>query len=79
MPPVGRRKSVSQTPPAGQADDALDDADRDALVDNCLAAHAIIADHGTPTMRRLIDLLLFEIGSAIGELGEGRRGNRDLN
>ncbi|WP_170249243.1 hypothetical protein [Methylobacterium haplocladii] len=51
----------------------------DALVDNCLAAHAIIAEHGTPAMRRLIDLLLFEIGSELGEHGEYRRRGRDLN
>ena len=36
----------------------------EALADHCLAAHALIGEHGSPMMQRLIDLLLFEIGVA---------------
>ncbi len=50
-----------------------DDNALDALLEHCLAVHTIIAERGTPTMRRLIDLLLFEIGSEIGGSVEAGR------
>lgn len=42
------------------SDEALD-----MLAEHCIAARAIVDQHGTPAMRRLIDLLLFEVGSQI--------------
>ena len=48
-----------------QPNDALE-----VLVGHCLAAHAIIGEHGSSVMQRLIDLLLYEVGRAMAA-GDG--------
>lgn len=76
MPPIGRRKRASNPQPAESdalPDGALTDTELDALASHGLAAHAIVDGRGTPTMRRLIDLLLFEIGNEIGGRTDRRR------
>jgi hypothetical protein len=40
-------------------------ASLDVLATHCIEARAMIEQSGTPMMRRLIDLLLFEIGVAL--------------
>lgn len=42
----------------------------DLLAKHCIAARDVIDESGTRVMRRLIDLLLFEIGVAMAERGE---------
>ena len=37
----------------------------ESLVAHCMAAHAIIGEHGSTVMQRLIDLLLYEVGRAM--------------
>ena len=44
---------------------AQPDTAYDELVCHCLAAHAIIGEHGSTVMQRLIELLLFEVGCAM--------------
>ncbi|MCJ2037093.1 hypothetical protein [Methylobacterium sp. J-068] len=39
----------------------------DHIATHCIAARAMIEETGTPLMRRLIDLLLFEIGVALAD------------
>jgi hypothetical protein len=39
----------------------------DVLAAHCIAARAVIENAGTPVMRRLIDLLLFEIAVAMAD------------
>ncbi|KQP31588.1 hypothetical protein ASF49_09035 [Methylobacterium sp. Leaf104] len=39
----------------------------DVLAAHCIAARAVIEEAGTPVMRRLIDLLLFEIAVAMAD------------
>ncbi|MDB5647651.1 hypothetical protein [Methylobacterium sp.] len=39
----------------------------DRLATHCIAARSMIDEVGTPVMRRLIDLLLFEIGIALAD------------
>ncbi len=46
-------------PPEGEA--------LDVLAAHCIAARAVIEETGTPVMRRLIDLLLFEIAVAMAD------------
>ena len=59
--------------------DAASDEVLDSLADHCLAARAIIGERGSPVMRRLIDLLLFEVGVEIaGQLdGKPEAADRD--
>ena len=42
-------------------------ASLDRLATHCIAARTMIEETGTPVMRCLIDLLLFEIGLALAE------------
>lgn len=39
----------------------------DRLADHCITARTMIDEAGTPVMRRLIDILLFEIGLALAD------------
>jgi hypothetical protein len=39
--------------------------DLDAVADACIAAYAVIADHGTPQMKMLIRVLLHIVGREI--------------
>ncbi|GJD76385.1 hypothetical protein [Methylobacterium goesingense] len=42
-----------------------DEATLDLLANHCIAARTMIDAVGTPVMRRLVDLLLFEVGVAL--------------
>ncbi|NEU11555.1 hypothetical protein G3T14_05360 [Methylobacterium sp. BTF04] len=44
-----------------------DDDPLDALAKHCIVARDLVDEAGTTVMRRLVDLLLFEIGVAIAE------------
>lgn len=50
----------------------LEDDPLDVLTQHCIAARHMIDESGTMVMRRLIDLLLFEIGVAMAERVETR-------
>lgn len=54
------------------ADLDLQDDQLDILTHHCVAAREVIDESGTKVMRRLIDLLLFEIGVALAERTETR-------
>lgn len=53
------------------------DARMEALAQHCLAARQIIGEHGSPVMRRLIDLLLLEVGEMAANDCQGRRVPRE--
>lgn len=53
-------RSIMVPLPPTQPNDSLE-----TLVGHCLAAHAIIGEHGSSVMQRLIDLLLYEVGRAM--------------
>lgn len=38
------------------------DAPMDAIADHCLALRALVSEHGSSVMLRLVDLLLLEVG-----------------
>ncbi|MCJ2144705.1 hypothetical protein [Methylobacterium sp. E-066] len=40
-------------------------SDLDAIADACIAAHAVIAEHGTPQMKMLSRVLLHIVGKEI--------------
>lgn len=53
-----------------QSPSLTSDATLDLLANHCIAARTMIDEVGTPVMRRLIDLLLFEIGVALSAPAE---------
>ncbi len=50
----------------------IQDESLELLTQHCVAARGVIDESGTLVMRRLIDLLLFEIGVALAERTETR-------
>ncbi|SFL15808.1 hypothetical protein [Methylobacterium pseudosasicola] len=42
-------------------------SDLDAIADACIAAHAVIDDHGTPQMKMLIRVLLHVVAREIAQ------------
>jgi hypothetical protein len=82
MPRTGRRKDSPDGGDGdvhGLSDAAWREAELDDLVSHCLEAHAVIMRQGTPAMRRLIELLLFEVGSEFGRGDKDRASPSDLD